>query len=133
LFPVPRFDEEDVVTFGIMKNSPGWTVGAGLGFAADYAFASESFDGGGEVGNREKQHGLIGGGIILSAFVFEAYENVAGNKFCVMAGGFIGESESENIAVEFLRASKLVEIQLDAHDLEFCSLRHGLPPDDILR
>jgi hypothetical protein len=133
LRPVLRFQKEDVVAFGVVEHGPGWAVRSALRFAAEYALASQSFHRGGKVGNLEKHDGLIGRRIIFRAFVFEAQEGVTGGESCVVARGFVGERESENIAVKFFRASKLAKVQLDAHHAGLCSFGHVLPPDAIVR
>jgi hypothetical protein len=121
------------VAFRVVEDGPGRAARACSRFAADDAFAPESFHRGREVGNLEKQDNFIGRGIIFRAFAFETQERVAGRESCVVSGGFIGERKAKNIAVEFFRASKVVKIQFDARNAELGSLRHGLPPATILR
>jgi len=130
---VLRFQKENVVAFGIVEDGPGRAARAALRLVAEYALASQSFHGGGEVGNLEKQDGLIGRRIIFRAFAFQAEESVTGGELCVVAGDFVGEREAENIAVKFFRTSKLVKIQLDAHHAWLRSFGHGPAPNAILR
>ena len=128
-----RFQQEDVVAFGVVKERPGWATRSALRFVAEYALASQSFHRGGEFANLEKHDSLIGRRIIFRAFALETQEDIAGGELRMVAAGFVGEREAENIAVEFFRARKLVKVQLDAHHAGLCSFGHGLPPAAILR
>lgn len=122
------------MAFGVVEHGPGWAALAGFWLAVEDAFAAELFDGGGEVGDFEEQYGFIGRGIIFRAFAFEAEEGIACGELCVMASGFSGERESENVAVEFFCAGEVFEIELNTDDAEFrgFDFGHAAPPAGIL-
>jgi hypothetical protein len=116
---LPCFEQQNIVSFRIVEHGPGRPLALAFEFASYDAFAAERFDGLREVGNFEKNHGLVARRIIFGAFPLDAQKSAPNVKLCEVPGRFVGEFEPEYLSVEFFRSVEVVSVQLDSHHAQF--------------
>jgi hypothetical protein len=127
---ISRFEQENIVSLGVVEHGPGRAIARAGELRAHDAFAAEGRHGAGKIGNFKKDHGLVARRIILGTFALDAQEAVAGVELREAPGRFVGELEPERLAIEFFRSLEVVRVQLDSHhsQFSFARFRHDRLP-----
>jgi hypothetical protein len=125
-----RFEQQNVVAFGVVEHGPRRALALAGEFGSHNAFAAERIDGLREVRDLKENDGLVARGIILGTFPLDAKEAASGVELRKVPGRFVGELEPECLAVESFRGLEVVRVQLDSHHAQFriARFRHGRLP-----
>ena len=84
-FQPPRFEEENVVPFGIMQDGPGGPATPAGRFNVHKPLAADLFQCGREIIHFEEDHRLVAGGIRLDGFSLQTEETRAGIELRMVA------------------------------------------------
>jgi hypothetical protein len=114
-----RFEQQNIVPLGVVEHGPGRAAALAPEVGAHDALAAERSNGASEVWDLEKNHGLAPRRVILGSLALDAQEAVAGVELREVPGSFIGQRETQRLAVELLCPLEVVRIELDSHHAQF--------------